>query len=127
LKLLTLLFVVLVGSGLRGQDSNSGSARDFYDKCSVIEKDLTQYDKVDNADALTAGFCMGFAYGFNAGTVSGEVVHKDKAPLFCIPDEVNNLQMVRVARKYIADHPEKENHPIGELFLGAMIHAFPCK
>lgn len=123
-SLLLILFAVLTPNAQEPtQDFNT--ARGFYDKCDVVDKNGS---KLNANESFRNGFCLGFAVGFTRGFSSGEMYHSVKMSdrLYCIPEGVNNQQVLRVIRKWIADHPES-THNAPETEAAAALHnAFPC-
>jgi hypothetical protein len=75
---------------------------------------------------FAAPYCIGWVNGFVHGVLIGEVF--DNHPLqVCLPQGNSFGQMVRVIKKFIADHPEEEHRGTEVLALWALEQAFPCK
>lgn len=124
-----MLRVVLVFSLLAiparpaDKDDVVGFGNSFYDHCASAE---TLLDKGNSSDAETLHgmFCLGFAEGLTMGIMAADGAHGQHT--FCEPDNVTNLQIVRIVRKYIADHPEKAHEVTAVLAVEALSRAFPC-
>lgn len=79
-----------------------------------------------SADSSKAGICVGYIQG--ARDMHDVYQFASKAtPLFCIPSQVPNGQLVRILLKYLQSHPEKLHLNGGFLCSLAFVEAFPCK
>lgn len=64
--------------------------------------------------------------------MNGVVVTEDflnipeKEKMFCSPEGVTYIQVGRIIRKYISDHPERQQLPTRFLSSEALVEAFPC-
>jgi len=92
-----------------GKDDLVGSGNNFYDNRASVETfTATEGRNVD----LQGMFCLGFAEGLTMGVMATDIQRASKT--FCEPDNVTNLQVVRIIMKYIADHPDKAHEPTVE-------------
>jgi hypothetical protein len=80
------------------------------------------------------GGCKDFIAGksnFFAGRCVGAVEVLDAlnadTKLFCLPDNIDNLQRVRTIVSYIDARPERKNEDFRLLANEAMAKAWPCK
>jgi|ERR1700683_2305483 len=108
-------------------ESPDASGNAFLRLCSAIDRE----DKTSTEWAWTMG-CTGFVSGFTSGMKFGTDYAADKAGkkvpgLFCLPDEVENGQIIRIVLKYVRDNPEEAHQPTSFLVVDALRKAFPCK
>jgi hypothetical protein len=89
---------------------------------------LEMCKKTDNNEntsikaATNEGYCFGWTYGFVEGVLSDP--HK---PMMCLPQYRDTLSAVFVIKKYIQDHPEKQNLETPVLARAALMSEYPCK
>lgn len=129
--LLLSLFLLLCGlsqgtannpSAGRGE-LGIGSGNQFHEYCASVEKYSTGNDPAEN---LKGSFCLGYVEGFLHGVLVVDRNHTDKT--FCLPSpEVTNLQVVRIIRKFIPEHPERAHQLTAILAVDALRGAFPCR
>lgn len=74
---------------------------------------------------MRCGHCAGYIQGISAMNALYKAY--DQPTFFCMPDEVNNGQKIKVVIKYLNDHPEKLHEHEAGLVLLAFMEAFPCK
>jgi hypothetical protein len=132
MKNLWLIVMLFCGVPLSAQTrelpETSGNA--FLRICSVVEK------VADNKDQTAAEFgdvmgCLGWVRGFTTGVAYEASFAKAKtkqnasAP-FCIPEDVENGQIVLVVLKYIHDNPADSNQPTVIVIKNALGKAYPC-
>jgi hypothetical protein len=105
------------GAGLRG-DGN-----ELFENCSLA---LSNKDKT-SAEIAKANFCIGFVAGFVRSIIIYETAdtNSGRQNSICLPQAPLG-QYVRVAHKYLQDHPEKLHHDEGALVFEALQEAFPC-
>lgn len=126
MRLLTVLLVVamLKPSKMIAESVDIGkSGTDFLAACSVFgteNGDQAGYDTVH---------CVSWVEGFVNGVIVTEeflnTPEKDK--MFCSPQGVTYIQIGRIIRKYISEHPERQHLPTRFLSSEAVVGAFPCK
>jgi hypothetical protein len=73
---------------------------------------------------MKAAYCLGFVEGLKLVIMATEIGTWNKT--FCQPDDITNVQTVRVVRKYIADNPQKAQEPAALLAVESLHKAFPC-
>lgn len=120
-----LLILLLIASPTLGSDTDDlvGFGNSFYENCASVESyNSTNSDHVND---LKATFCLGFMEGLEMGVMAADISRSDKT--FCGSKDVTNAQLVRIVRKYIADHPETAHQPTAILAVNALRVAFPCK
>jgi hypothetical protein len=71
-------------------------------------------------DALNQGICLGFFVAISA-------IRPALRPLMCIPDNVNVLQMTKVAVRYFEQNPDKMNDHFIDVALDALVAMWPCR
>lgn len=70
--------------------------------------------------ALNEGICLGFFVAISA-------IRPALRPLMCIPDNVNVLQMTKVAVRYFEQNPDKMNDHFIDVALDALVAMWPCR
>lgn len=113
----------------------SRSGRDFLEACSSvglekgagIEKDGEGSRDASRAsrDATCLGWVAGFAEGFLVHDELLGVPRRDR--LACVPNGESTIRIVRVMKKYLADHPEKARRATRYIASLALAGAFPCR
>jgi hypothetical protein len=105
--------------------STTGNA--FIRQCSVLEGNATTGVELQQ-EVACIGFVEGFINGIYAEAVYiYKVNHKEPPKPFCLPAEVENGQLVKVALKYIRNHPEEAHQPSAPLIVKAFEKSFPCQ
>ena len=56
-----------------------------------------------------------------------EPVHMRPFLPVCAPETSTRLQLIHIYRRYIAEHPERENSDFQLVLMDALQKAFPCK
>jgi hypothetical protein len=77
---------------------------------------------IDTQSVMDMGTCIGLFAGILYYGGWMDQTHK-----FCAPDSVTPDQAIRVAIKYLDDHPEFMHLDLRASALVAMTKAFPCK
>ncbi len=129
---LAILLVVISAPLVTAQQpqelpSTSGNA--FVRICSTID---TKPDKgATQLDVQHEIACIGYVEGVAQGE-SEEVAYvlamtsKEPPGRFCLPEESENGQLVRIVLKYIGKHPEEAHYSTAFLIASALREAFPC-
>lgn len=135
-----LATVRMTSSEVRGRPSGDGrsqkeqpdisrSGRDFLEVCASagIEKDSqgSRDEARVSRDATCLGWVAGFAEGFLVHDELLGVPRRDR--LACVPNGESAVRIVRVMKKYLADHPEKARRATRYIASLALAGAFPCK
>ena len=76
-------------------------------------------------DATCLGWVAGFAEGFLVHDELLGVPRRDR--LACVPNGESAIRIVRVMKKYLADHPEKARRATRYIAPLALAGAFPCR
>jgi hypothetical protein len=91
---------------------------------------LSECQYSDSEHSYTAGLCQGYVRGVSDAvdalfrlTASSQ---PEAIPLFCIPKDSTNQQILSVTIKFVKEHPEKRHAPTKFLVLDSLIEAFPC-
>ena len=104
------------------------SGNDFLAECSALDKDsgLTNIEMAKNMTCLT--YIQGLIDGATYEIASMQVENKTKAQpfSFCRPGGVGNMQLLRIALKYVRDNPEKAHLPTVVLIFTALKNSFLC-
>lgn len=124
LLLLLLCSAFSYAQEMKESPSTSGNA--FVRLCSVIDKD--QMTERENTDFYR---CLWYVRGVVDGvdeevTFSGAIVDKNPVRPFCIPDDAEYGQDVRIVLKFVKDHPEEADLPTAFQIVAALHAAFPC-
>jgi hypothetical protein len=106
--------------------STSGNA--FVRVCSALDKNSDEQTRMDYVHTAA---CIGYLTGIIDG-VSEEAAYShamtERVPPspFCMPDDAENGQLIRIVLKYIGDHPEEAHKRTAFLISLALKQAFPC-
>src|ERR1700694_4192999 len=103
--------------------SKSGNA--FLRLCSAVEQDDPPQKETANVFACI-GYVTGFINGVQYEQAFAETKNRKMPAPFCIPDGVENAQLVRVLMKYIRNNPESANQPTAWLLMDGLEKAYPC-
>jgi hypothetical protein len=128
--LTVLLFAVScsLASAQQPQEYPSTSGNAFVRICSVIDKDSEQRD---GSDRMHLAACLAYVEGVLDGT-SQEIAYvhvmteKEPPKPFCLPDDVEMGQIVKIVLKYVRNHPEEAHERTGFLIAVALEDTFPC-
>jgi len=124
---LALMFVCSVFvSAQTTQEFPDTSGNAFMRLCSAVEK-----DKTTDQEAATSIACVSYVSGFVAGVTAhaGFAAYKmkQKVPtMFCLPEDVEPGQLVRVVLKFVRNNPEDAHRRTDVLIARALREAFPC-
>ncbi|MGA2903984.1 MAG: Rap1a/Tai family immunity protein [Candidatus Korobacteraceae bacterium] len=124
-----VLSCALTWSAHAANDYPGDSGNAFVRTCSGIDRG--DKDKT-NVDLQKEVACVGYISGLVDG-VTAEIaftqweIHKNVPGPYCLPEEVENGQLIRVVLKYVKDHPEKAHMRTGPLAVLAWQKAFPCR
>jgi hypothetical protein len=114
-----LVGLVLIGTLQRSQSTTLGS--NVVEKCKNLD---------DGDPTFSKGFCAGFVSGVMDGIVYMEVrrvksISEVRLP-YCLPEQVNNGQIIAVFVKYLKANPEQWHEPAAVLLVDSLSGAFPC-
>jgi hypothetical protein len=128
LLLIALFALLAVPMFAQTQELPETSGNAFVRLCSAMDKALDK-EKITEGAYVVA--CLEYIQGFTHGVdyevafVQGKTKRIVPAP-FCLPDDVENGQGVRILLKYIRDNPEEANKPTAILIMKALGKAYPC-
>jgi Rap1a immunity proteins len=128
--ILVLAFATIAGSGSKQESSSAfpdiRTSQGFLEMCAAAGKDSTATSEVEKFET---GYCVGWVSGLVDGMLVAETAHgvEDKDTIFCLPVGNSTGQMLRIIKKFIADHPEKEHMQMRAIAFAALAVAFPCK
>jgi hypothetical protein len=96
--------------------------------CSPGEKDYEHITQTEIGNTLVCfGYVRGFTSGVEVEKVFAEAKTSRKVPApFCLPNDVESGQTVRIVLKYIRNNPEEAHRPTDALILAALGKAYPC-
>lgn len=107
----------------------SGNA--FLRVCSALDRAVL--DGTETVETFqNIANCVGYIHGFIKGITVEQVfvegyTHQKEVPVpFCLPDKVENGQIVRIVLKYIRDNPAVANQPTSVLIMKALGKSYPC-
>jgi hypothetical protein len=122
MKMLPLVLALLaVHSVAQTNGELIGTGKSFYSNCESVE---TFKEGQEKTAQVKAAYCLGFVEGLRLGIMATESSTWNKA--FCQPEDITNLQTVRIVRKFIADNPQRAQEPAARLAVEALHKAFPC-
>jgi len=78
-----------------------------------------------NVQESSAGACVGYIAGVNDGYELTPISRTLKP--YCLEDNVNYNQELRIVVKYLNDNPQLLNLNGNVIILDALSNAFPCK
>lgn len=103
-----------VGSALAYGGSEYLKACNLY----LLGREGVLYPQADRS--LKIGICMGYTEG-----VFGTALQLDKRGV-CASEEADSEQLIRIAMKYLENHPEQLHYGASSTILVAFREAFPC-
>ena len=110
-SVLAVVFVLLLsGSALCGSVFLTGNK-------------LLEICQADNI--VLGGKCIGYVMGVQDSYAGLDTDGFFQSP-YCLPTNVTDKQLTRVAVKYLGDNPEKRHLNAQSLVLDAFIENFPC-
>lgn len=75
--------------------------------------------------------CTTYIMGVSDGEANAIFVRQNMnqgiGPFYCFPSGVTAAQIVDVARKYMAEHPEQREYGAANLVVMSLTYAFPCE
>jgi hypothetical protein len=116
-----VLLMLTVGHANAANDGNQ-----FIHDCRQAIAFIDSKPVGDQVAYLQAGTCIGTANGVITSEMINQATQPGKA-LICLPDNISPPQAVRIADKYMTEHPEKLQYPSGAIMHAALMNAFPCK
>lgn len=125
------LLILLSGTTLTNSASQqvefpSTSGNAFVRVCSGIEKHDATHTEIQHAIACLA-YVEGITHGVAAESAWVRVAANKEPPRpFCLPENVENGQLVGIALKYIRNHPEKSHQSGALLVVESLSEALPC-
>lgn len=128
LAVFLIAFPSLLVSAQQAPEFPSTSGNAFVRTCSAIDKNAEEEAHIDIQHAVA---CSAYIDGFVSGiSEEADYAHAmtDKEPPrpFCLPEESENGQLIRIALKFIRNHPEEAHRPTAFLLASALRDAFPC-
>jgi len=122
MKKLTLLlftfFLFMTSSIMAENVPYFKTGNELFDECREV---LKQENKTD----VAIGNCIGFIEGA-ADTHETLVDSFYIKPIFCLQQNIQSEQLVRIVLKNLAEHPELLNAPASHLVLNSLKEGFPC-
>lgn len=100
------------------------TTRGFLEMCAAVDKKPTDQS---HFELFQTGYCTGWVAGFTGGMQVAEANYQVGEKIYCLPVGNSYGQMIRIIKKFIADHPEMEHLPTGSVAGAALREAFPCK
>lgn len=81
-----------------------------------------------NMERIDMGFCAGYLSGVTDRERMWQGVEgrSSKGSHYCMPDEVNNGQVLRILKKWLDDHPNRLHERADLIIHIALRDAFPC-
>lgn len=114
--------VALVGLMASGQAMALGDGSQLASMCRSSIQQVTTF-KSD--DPIGAGTCFGLIEGTVATVLMVDTQNKAK-PRFCLPENVNTFQMMKVVVKYLDNNPALLHLNEPSLIIRAVTDAWPC-
>ena len=128
--MMKILLALLILFGSYSTARAAGMGNDLLVECNLVVKNADggamtsdQYQK--------AAHCLGIVEGvrdtLNLWQRDSKDSHFSTAHCTCTPDDVSNLQAVRVVLKYLQDNPDILHYSNTVLIALALQKAYPCK
>jgi len=95
----------------------------------ISSGDLLEYCEArlsETGSAAEGNSCYSFVAGISDAHDNFTVLGK-MSPLWCLPDNVDTSQLIRVVTKYLQEHPESLHFAASSMVLSALELAFPCE
>lgn len=122
--------VPLFGQDQQAKETVRTSGNAFVRICSVIENDKNlserEFGQLMNCLGYVSGFADGVEHEAMYTNSRAKRATQGASVPFCIPDEVENGQLIRIVLKYIRDNPAQEHKPTPLLIVAALELSFPC-
>jgi len=80
----------------------------------------------DTGNVAKGNLCFGYVTGI-ADAHSLFVRWEGLEQKWCMPDNIEGAQLVRVVTKYLQERPEKLHHAADILAGNALVESFPCE
>lgn len=109
----------LVPTALARPDGNSSIGG-----CSAV---VRKFDGEESNQYVQMGICIGYVQGIINSELAIQIQTDGKLASFCPPEEINNIQAVRIVEKYMKEHPEELHMHEYIIVTSAFKNAFPCK
>jgi len=116
-----VLALLTVHSVAQPNDELIENGTNFYSNCGAVE---TFKEGQEKTAQVKAAYCLGFVEGLRLGIMATQTSTWNKP--FCQPENITNLQTVRIVRKFIADNPDRAQELAARLAVEALHKAFPC-
>jgi hypothetical protein len=78
----------------------------------------------DMQDAVSGSFCLGYVFGIVDAMISMSL---NLTTSYCIPDNADSDQLIRITVNYLNDHNAELHLPAGAIVFKPIREAFPCK
>jgi hypothetical protein len=120
MKRFLLIVILLMSRNIVFGAVNSGT--ELLQKCDAYISYMGNKKITDNNFAHDMGICAGYI----DGAVYTHNVTRSGSPIWCLPNNVNSDQIIRVVVNHLRENPDELNKNPGVLMLVAMVNAYPC-
>jgi len=126
MKYLLTIVLLFSFSQVRAGNFYTGRTGNFYTGNELLERCEARFSDDTAANISKANTCFGYV-------VSVSDIHdtyvgfKLMEQLWCMPENLEGLQLVRIVTKYLQDAPEDLHNTASSLVSNALISAFPCE
>lgn len=87
--------------------------------------DYDQYETTSNH--IGAAVCVGYIRGIYEGYIASSILQKEPQRVFCEPNGVTFIQMVRIVERWKQNNPALIHQEPSLTVYTALNEAFPCK
>lgn len=95
-------------------------------KCNATIQAADTSTKLAGKSHIDIGWCLGYFDGVRSSAHIYQTIFKENQ-VYCIPESVENGQIIRVVIKYLNENPKDLHQHESLLTMAAIREAFPCQ
>jgi len=127
-RTLSFALLLLVSSNVVYASTAQLDGNGLLDKCRLLFSDAAH---PSDTTLLNGGYCAGYVAGVTDVETMWEATDKQTkahtSEHYCMPEEVNNGQMLKILKKWLDNNPDKLHWRADTIIHVALMEAFPCK
>jgi hypothetical protein len=128
MKTVCFVILLLASSNVVHASTAQMDGNELLDKCHPF---FSHVAHPDDTTLLNEGYCAGYVMGVTdveamwkaIDTKAGTKAYEH----YCMPEEVNNGQILKILKKWLDNNPEKLHWRADTILHVALLEAFPCK
>ncbi len=120
---------ILLGAVLLPGNAFAITGNEFYAQCSGTLTPLASGSYTNSELAkksMDIGYCIGYVEGYTQAIMIDGLGDKASKPIACLPEKLQNRQMLMVLLKYLENNPQHLHREIATIAEVAYSEAFPC-